>query len=169
MTRPAATLRAGRVGRPHGLDGSFYVSQPKSQLLFEGAMVIVSGRTLRITRRGGDERRPFVRVEGCEDRPAAEALRGEELRVARTDAPELGPDEWWPEDLEGCVVQSVRGQRAVGTVRRLISLPSVEVLEVERDDGGGEVLVPLVSDVVRQVDVARGEIEVDLRFLGLED
>ena len=48
---------------------------------------------------------------------------------ART-APELGPDEWWAEDLEGCAVHD--GDREVGTVRRLLALPSCEVLEVER-------------------------------------
>ena len=44
------------------------------------------------------------------------------------------------------------GDRAVGTVRRLLALPSCEVLEVERAGGAGELLVPLVSDAVREVD-----------------
>ncbi len=55
--------------------------------------------------------------------------------------------------------------RVVGTVRRLIELPSCEVLEVERA-GGGELLVPLVTDAVRAVDLERRTIDVDLRFLG---
>jgi ribosomal 30S subunit maturation factor RimM len=58
------------------------------------------------------------------------------------------------------------GERRVGAVRRLVALPSVEVLEVKRDDGGGELLVPLVRDAVRDVDVERKRIDVDLRFLG---
>ena len=45
------------------------------------------------------------------------------------------------------------GGRAVGTVRRLLALPSCEVLEVERADGGGDLLVPLVTDAVRAVDL----------------
>ena len=81
----------------------------------------------------------------------------------RTEAPELGPDEWWAEDLEGCSVRD-RG-RPVGTVRRLLALPSVDVLEVERP-AGADLLVPLVADAVREVDTDRREIEVDLRFLG---
>ncbi len=78
--------------------------------------------------------------------------------------PPLGEDEWWAEDLEGCTVHD--GGRRVGTVRRLLALPSCEVLEVEREDG--ELLVPLVSDAVRAVDVAGRTIDVDLRFLGAE-
>jgi len=55
----------------------------------------------------------------------------------------------------------------VGTVRRLVELPSCEMLEVERA-GGGELLVPLVTDAVREIDLDRRAIDVDLRFLGEE-
>jgi 16S rRNA processing protein RimM len=163
MNAPA-WLRAGVVGRPHGLDGSFYVAEPAPELLALGSRVIVSERELRISRRAGTAARPIVRLEGHDDRDAAEALRGSELLVAREDAPQLGPDEWWAEDLEGCRVHD-RG-RPVGTVRQLLALPSCEVLEVARDHGGDALLVPLVTDAVRDVDLERREIDVDLRFLG---
>jgi 16S rRNA processing protein RimM len=157
-------LRAGRVGSPHGLDGSFHVGQPQPQLLVLGATVAVRGQPLRITRRAGTDRRVIVRLECHEDRSAAQALRGEELLVARAEAPELDPDEWWAEDLEGCKVHDAGV--AVGTVRRLLALPSCEVLEVGRPGEQRDLLVPLVSDAVRSVDVERGEIEIDLAFLG---
>ncbi len=157
-------LRAGRVGRPHGLDGSFHVIDPTPTLPDAGGRVIVDGRELVIVRRAGDDRRPLVRLEGVGDRAAAEQLRGLELMVDQVRAPELPPDEWWPEQLEGCAVRD--GQRSVGTVRRVLGLPSVDVLEVARADGGADLLVPLIHDAVRAVDPDRQEIEVDLRFLG---
>jgi 16S rRNA processing protein RimM len=83
--------------------------------------------------------------------------------VPRAAAPELGPDEWWAEDLAGCAVHD--GDRAVGTVRRLVELPSCEVLEVERPHAG-DLLVPLVTDAVREVDLDGRSIDIDLRFLG---
>jgi hypothetical protein len=52
-------------------------------------------------------------------------------------------------------------------VRALRALPSCEVLEVARV-AGGELLVPLVADAVRRVDVAARRIDVDLAFLGEE-
>ena len=157
-------LRAGRVGRPHGLDGSFHVMQPSSVLPPAGARVVVGGDERQIARRAGTDQRPIVRLAGSEDRTAAEALRGQELLVARGDAPELDPDEWWAEDLEGCSVRY--GERTVGTVVRLLALPSCEVLQVARADGGLDLLVPLIRDAVREVDIERSEIDVDLRFLG---
>ena len=157
-------LRAGLVGRPHGLDGSFYVREPTPALPEQGEQVLVDGRERTIVRRAGDDHRPIIRLGGCEDRDAAEALRGEPLLVPRSEAPELEEDEWWEEDLVGCAVRD--GEREVGSVRRLLGLPSVEVLEVGRGDGQPDLLVPLVSDAVRSVDVERKLIDIDLRFLG---
>jgi 16S rRNA processing protein RimM len=158
-------LHAGRVGRPHGLDGSFHVTRPNVALLQNAHTVKVDDRELEITRRAGTDRSPILRLAGHDDRGAAEGLRGKDLMVTRGEAPELGPDEWWAEDLVGCSVHD--GERAVGTVRRLVELPSCEMLEVDRV-GGGELLVPLVTDAVREVDLERRAIDVDLRFLGEE-
>jgi 16S rRNA processing protein RimM len=136
-----------------------------SPLLLElGAPVVVDGNARRIERRAGDDRRPVVRLEGLADRSAAEAVGGLELLVELAQAPELPPGEWWADELEGLAVRD--GARSVGTVRRLLALPSCEVLEVARQDGGEDLLVPLVSDAVRTVDADRGEIDVDLGFLG---
>ncbi len=156
-------LLAGRVGRPHGLDGSFHVTRPNVELLASAATVRVDERELDITRRAGTDRRMILRLQDHEDRAAAEALRGKDMMVARGEVPELGPEEWWAEDLAGCAVHD--GDREVGTVRRLIELPSCEVLEVARS-GAGDLLVPLVTDAVREVDLDRRMIDIDLQFLG---
>jgi len=155
-------LAAGRVGRPHGLDGSFHVTRPRAALLPLGGKVRVGGTDAEIVRRAGTEERPILRLLGHEDRGSAEALRGRELLVHRESAPPLGADEWYAEDLEGC--QVVDGDLPVGNVRRLLALPSCEALEVERD-GAEDLLVPLVRDAVRSVDVAAGVVDVDLAFL----
>jgi 16S rRNA processing protein RimM len=156
-------LAAGRVGRPHGLDGSFHVTRPRGALLKLGTVVRVDDDELEIVRRAGTDDRPILRLGGHADRAAAELLRGHDLLVRRADAPVLDDDEWYAEDLVGCRV--VDGAAAVGVVRQLIALPSCEALEVERADGS-ELLVPLVRDAVRSVDVGAGVIDVDVAFLG---
>ena len=160
-------LRVGIVGRAHGLDGSFHVIEPSAALLVEGTelRVLQAGAEQRLVveRRGGTDLRPRLRLAGIGSREAAEALRGAELQVTRGQAPPLGQDEWWAEDLEGCRVTD--GPVEVGVVARLLALPSCEVLEVERP-GRGELLIPLVGDAVREVDVEARVIDVDLGFLG---
>lgn len=154
---------AGRVGRPHGLDGSFYVVDANIALLALGASVTVGGREREIVRRAGTDRHPILRVEGCADRDGAEALRGQELFADAGSLPPLGPDEWWAEQLEGARVFD--GEREVGVVAALLALPSCECLRVERT-GGGELLVPLVRDAIREVNPERARIDIDLAFLG---
>ncbi|HEY4897420.1 MAG TPA: ribosome maturation factor RimM [Solirubrobacteraceae bacterium] len=160
-----AQLNAGRVGRPHGLDGSFYVTRPRARLLTLGGEVTVGGERREVVRRSGTDRHPILRLAGVGDRAGAEALRGAEVTVQQRDAPALGEGEWWAHELEGCEVRD--GERLLGTVTRLLELPSCEVLEVDPAGGGPVVLVPMVSDAVRSVDPAGRRIEIDLDFIGL--
>jgi 16S rRNA processing protein RimM len=159
-------LIAGRVGRPHGLDGSFHVTRPRPALLSLGGALRIGERDAEIVRRSGTDDRPILRVDIAVSREQVLALRAEDLLVARAAAPVLEPDEWYAEDLQGLRV--VDGTTDVGTVRELVALPSCEVLEVERDGDRAPLLVPLVRDAVRRVDVSGGIVDVDLAFLGEE-
>ncbi|HET9125014.1 MAG TPA: ribosome maturation factor RimM [Solirubrobacteraceae bacterium] len=164
-------LRAGTVGRAHGLDGSFHVGgvvESVMALLEVGSELLVGGRPARIVRLAGHAGRPIVRLEGSEHREDAEALRGLELALPRTAAPPLEEDEWWAEDLEGCTVRD--GERLVGVVTALLTLPSCDVLEVRRvgAEERAPLLVPLIHDAVREVDPGSRVIEIDLQFLGEE-
>jgi len=155
---------AGRVGRPHGLDGGFHVTRPRGALLIEDAVLLVAGERRRIVRRTGTDARPLLRLEGVASREQAEALRGSDLLVPRSALPDLGEDEYWPEDLAGLTVRS-RGGAVVGEVRQVLGLPSCDVLEVDRP-AGGDLLVPLIRDAVPELDVAARLVVVDLAFLG---
>ena len=156
-------IEAGRVGRPHGLDGSFHVTRPDPRLLALSDEITVRGRVERIERRAGTAERPILRLAGHAGREAAEALRGAPLEIAAEGVPALEPGEYWAHELERCIVWD--GERRVGEVRRLLPLPSCEALEVARDDGG-ELIVPMVRDAIRAVDVRTRRIDVDLSFLG---
>jgi 16S rRNA processing protein RimM len=157
-------IETGRVGRPHGLDGSFHVTRPDARLLAGADELWVHGQRLKVERRAGTPDRPILRLEGHAGREAAEALRGAPLSIPAGRAPALEPGEYWAHELAGCAVFD--GERRVGEVRRMLPLPSCEALEVELADGGGELLVPMVRDAIRSVDVAARRIDVDLSFLG---
>ena len=125
----------------------------------------VAGRASQIVRRAGTDKRPIVRLEGVHDRAGAEALRGVELTVAAEHAPALGEGEWWAHELEGCEV--IAGGRRLGSVVRVIALPSCEALEVLEAHGAEPLLVPMVKDAVRRIEVGERRVEVDADFLGL--
>jgi 16S rRNA processing protein RimM len=142
------------------------VTRPLSRLLTLGSGVTVAGRTAAIVRRAGTEQHPIVRLEGVENRSAAELLRGLPLIAEGDQVPVLAEGEWWANELEGCEVFG--GERLLGTVSRLLELPSCEALEVRREEGE-PVLVPMVKDAVRSIDAAARRIDVDPEFLGLDE
>jgi 16S rRNA processing protein RimM len=119
------------------------------------ATVIVDGRPLRIERLAGTEAKPIVRLSGCSSRADAEALHGFDLLVP---AEPLEDGEYWASDLVGCLV--VDGSREVGAVSRMIALPSCEALEV------GDLLIPMVRDAIRSIDLEARRIDVDMGFVG---
>jgi 16S rRNA processing protein RimM len=152
------------VGRPHGLDGSFHVTRPDARLLAGVEELFVNGVMTRVERRAGTPEKPILRLEGHAGREAVEALRGAQLAVPMERAPALEADEYWAHDLVGCVVWD--GDRRVGEVQQMLPLPSCEALEVARAEGGGVLLVPMVRDAIRSVDVGGRRIEVDMAFVG---
>ena len=101
VTEAEALISAGRVGRPHGLDGSFHVTQPRSRVLALAGIVTIDGAEREVVRLAGTDARPIMRLDGVVTREAVDALRGSELWVRRADAPALGADEGYAEALEG--------------------------------------------------------------------
>jgi 16S rRNA processing protein RimM len=138
-------VTAGRVGKPHGRDGSFYVDGA-SHALPLGQPVVLAERRHTVSRRSGTDDRPLVRLSDLGD---PSPLRGEPLLVDE----QLRDDEWLASDL---VDSSVPGH---GQVVRVLDGPSCSVLELS--DG---VLVPFVTDAIRSVQP--GEILVNEDFLG---
>jgi 16S rRNA processing protein RimM len=163
LTSSSDLLTVGVVGRPHGLDGSFHVARAREGALRQGSEVTIDGTTHTVERCSGTVARPIIRLAGAVDRNAAEALRGQDVRVPRATVPPLEQDEYWAEDLVG--VNVVDGDRHVGIVRRMLAYPSCELLEVERE-GASLLLVPLVRDAVRLIDLDERRVDVDLAFLG---
>jgi 16S rRNA processing protein RimM len=155
MAAPGRLVTAGRVGRPHGLDGAFKVLDAVHALAV-GTVVTVGEREVSVRSRRGTDAQPIVALKGVRSREDAAALGGQLLLVSEPDAP-LGEGEWLAEDLVGCEVEGL------GPVVRVMDGPSCDVLEV-----GEGTLVPLVSDAVLEVDTDRRRIRVDRAFLGLE-
>jgi 16S rRNA processing protein RimM len=141
-------VTAGRVGKPHGRDGSFYVDEPTIDFA-EGSRVHLGDAEHEVVRRAGTDDRPLIRLQGVDD---PSELRGELMLVDE----ELDEGEYLVSDLLGCEVPGL------GRVERVVSAPSCTLLEV----GDQGLLVPLIGDAVKNVDLERRVIEVDRDFLG---
>lgn len=147
-------VSVGRVGKPHGLHGAFFVEGPsgREEVFAVGSVLVASGEPAKVvSSRRGSGGRPVIRL----DRPVE---RGTELAVARSSLPALEDDEFWVSELVGLTVE-VEDGRVLGQVRDVLEYPANDVLEL---DSGAS--LPLVEACVRQVDVAGGRIVVAAGF-----
>jgi 16S rRNA processing protein RimM len=141
----------GRIGRPHGLDGSVRLEGHGGAVpLSSGMDVEVAGEPARLESVKGTGDRPIVRLSLAGDRAGAEALRGRDVAIPAERLPEPAEDEWYHVDLVGC--RAVAGGRDLGEVVDVLSYPANDVLVVRRG-GAEDLLAPFVADVVLDVDV----------------
>jgi len=159
LTGPERVV-VGRVGRPHGLDGAFFVDDPSddSRWFKTGMRLLAAGGEAEVVAaRRGAGGRPVIRLD-------RRAERGTELAVARATLPKLDDgDEYYVFQLVGLVVEEEQG-RVLGRVRDVLEYPANDVLEL--DDGTS---LPLVEACVRQVDLAGGRIVVAAGFAQSEE
>ena len=151
-------VQVGRVGRPHGLDGSFFVDGPsdRPEVFARGAVLFVGGEPLKVVAsKRGSQNRPVIRLERRVD-------RGAELAVPRDSLPVLAEDEYYTFQLVGLEVEE-EGGRVVGRVSDVLEYPANDVLEL---DSG--LSLPLVEACIRKVDIDRGRIVIAPGFAETE-
>jgi 16S rRNA processing protein RimM len=139
----------GRVGKPHGLDGSFVVEHASDdpRWFTAGSPLIVGGATAEVVAAKVSGGRRVIRL----DRPVP---RGSALEVERAALPTTEDGEFYVFELVGLEVVEETG-RSLGKVVNVAPGVANDALELE-----GGAMLPLVEDCVRDVDLAAGRILV---------
>ena len=149
MTEADPWVAVGRVGRPHGLDGAFFVEQASEapERFAPGARVYLRREPATVVeskRAGG---RVVVRLD-------REARRGDVLELPASELPDPDEESFYVFQLVGLAVEE-EGGRALGRVRDVAPGVANDVLEL---DSG--VSLPFVEACVRSVELGRGRILV---------
>jgi 16S rRNA processing protein RimM len=147
-------VQVGKVGRPHGIDGSFFVEGPSDDpaRFAKGSTLYAAGEPAEVVvSKRGSGGRPVIKL----DRPVE---RGTALALPRETLPPLEEDEYYNFQLVGLTVEE-EGGRVLGQVKDVLDYPANDVLEL---DSG--VFLPLVEACVRQVDLGGGRIIVSVGF-----
>jgi len=149
----AELVAIGRVGRPHGLDGSFVVERPsENERLFDpGAVLIAGGAPATVAARKRSGGRIVIKLD-----PPAE--RGSELAVPRSELPEPDAGNYYVFQLRGLEVVDESGHR-LGAVQDIGQGIANDVLEL---DSG--ISLPMHEACIREIDLAAGTIVVAVGF-----
>jgi 16S rRNA processing protein RimM len=146
------SVRAGRLGRPHGLNGylGLYV-ELEDVIYFEpGSTVFIQDRpyVVRAVRRA--DKGHHVAFKNVLSREDAETIRNEDVLVV--DRRTLDSHEFWPDDLVGLEVRPSGGK-----VVAVKYGPGQDRLVIER--AGTRFEIPFVDPLVPVVDIEAGYIE----------
>jgi 16S rRNA processing protein RimM len=148
------TVVVGRVGKSHGLDGSFVVEDASEtrELFAVGATLIADGEPAEVVASKQARGRPVIRL-------ARRVARGTELRVRRDALAPTGEDEYYVFQLVGLSVEQEDGA-VLGTVVDVAPGVANDVLAL---DSG--IALPMVEDCVLSVDLEAGRILIAPGFV----
>jgi 16S rRNA processing protein RimM len=140
-------VRVGRVGKPHGLDGSFFVEHgsEEEERFAVGATLHVDGEPAKVLGSKRSRGRPVIKLD-------REAPRGAELAVPKSELPPAEEGSYYEFQLVGLEAEE-EGGRSLGRVAAVQPGLANDVLEL---DSG--LLLPLVEACVRKVDLDGGRI-----------
>ncbi len=155
----------GKIVGSHGIKGRLKVRSEtqifERQLEKLKELTVYRGLSKRTFKLKGFE--PYkggtylLELEGVTDRNSADELVGGEIWVKDSETVELEPDEFFYDELIGCQVLLENGD-VVGEVREILQQPASDVLVVDTKDG--EVLIPFISEFVKNVDVKGRKITI---------
>lgn len=161
----AATDRVcvGVIGGVHGVRGIVKVkpfTADPADVVAYGPLTDASGRrVIGLKLLSKHKGQWLARVDGVDDRNAAEALRGTELYVDRGRLPAADEDEFYHADLIGLTAVGTDGQ-AVGTVRAVHDFGAGDILEIV-GAGGPPLMLPFTREAVPEIDLSGRRLVID--------
>jgi 16S rRNA processing protein RimM len=146
-------VRIGRVGRPHGIDGAFFVEEPSDDDRWwrTGSTFLAGADRVEVVAHRRSSGRPVIKLDRHVD-------RGTALEVERDALPATEEGEYYAFQLVGLEVLEETG-RTLGRVT--VVEPGVANDVLSLDSG---LLLPMVEDCIVDIDLDRGRITVAAGF-----
>ena len=159
-------FRVGVIASAHGIRGEVNVypttEDPQRFTLLESVLLGTEGamKPLGITSVKFFKKMVILKLQGIDDRNAAELLRGRELYVHRDDAIALEEGEHYVADLIGLAVYTDEGER-FGEITDVMKTGANDVYVV-RGEEGREYLLPVIPECILDTDIENGRVTVHL-------
>lgn len=157
--------QVGRIARPHGIRGQLIVNPdtdfPEERFVPGAVMFVRRGADVvpvTITTARFQQGRPVIGLQGVDDRTAAEALAGADVRIPRGALRPLPDGVFYQHDLVGCSVTMAAGP--VGTVRAVDDAGGAAARLVV-DGADGEILIPLAAEICVVIDPVARHIVIE--------
>ena len=156
-------LRLGAVTSAVGLRGELrvYPYTDYKEKFEEIPYVLLNGEKRLIQKVRYHKNMAILKLEGVEDRSAAEACKGMLLTLPLEEMPPLPEDSYYVFDLKGCRVLEAGSGRELGVLADVTLGAAQDLYEVERPNGK-RFLVPAVREFVKDVDLEAKTVSLQL-------
>ncbi len=156
-------IEIGKIVAAHGIRGEVRIlnwsEDPDRFSTLERVYLSGSEEPFRIEKARPNGTLSIVKFEGIVTRNDAEALRGRTVCITEEDLPALPEDVYFVKDLMGLTVLDDDTGETVGTLAEVIQNTAQDIYRIERK-GAGDVLVPVVEEFVKEVDLAAGTVRI---------
>ena len=155
-------IKIGKIVNTVGLKGEVKVYNYSDSIeIYETIeSIYVEDRLTVIENVRAQKNMVILKLEGADDRNAAEALRGNEQYITEDDLPELPEGQYYVRDLIGMSVTEEDGN-LLGHVTDVLQNTAQDIFEVESENGK-KLLIPKVDQFVLDIDAEKREITVRL-------
>ncbi|MDD5093751.1 MAG: ribosome maturation factor RimM [Dehalococcoidia bacterium] len=101
----------------------------------------------------------ILKLSTIDDIPSADKLRGKALEIPLREAHTLPEGEYYRFQLVGLEVVTTEGE-SVGRITEILPTASNDVYIVHGPRG--EILIPAISDVVKSIDITKGQLIIEV-------
>ncbi len=143
----------------HGIRGELkcrIVTDFPSRRFKRGTTVLIRGEPHKVQGARIQGGTVLLKLEDVSDRDVAAALRGAEIEVPTEQAVSLPKGQFYWHEVIGLRVEDATSHEPLGEVTDIIETGANDVYIVKGNKG--EILVPAIKDVVKQIDPAAGRM-----------
>ena len=156
-------IKIGRIVNAVALRGEVKVYNYSSykERYEELDRIIVEGKEYGIEKVRYQQQMVILKLAGVNDRNAAEAMKNKDVFITEADLKELPEDTFYIRDLIGLPVLNEETGEKIGVLKDVLQPSSQDVYVVKREEAS-DVLIPAVSQFIKEVNIKDGFIKVHL-------
>ena len=157
------TIKIGKIVNAVGLKGEVkvYNYSDRRERYEELDRVIVNNKEYEIEKVRYQQEMVILKLKGVDDRDSSEALKTKDVFITEADLRELPEDTFYIRDLIGMEVENIETGEKIGIMKDVLQNTAQDIYVVNTA-GGREVLIPAVSEFIKEINPDERKIRVHL-------
>ena len=156
-------IKIGKIVNAVGLKGEvkIYNYSDSRERYEELDRIIVDSKEYEIERVRYQQEMVILKLKGVDDRDGSEALKTKDVFITEADLKELPEDTFYIRDLIGMEVENIETGEKIGVMKDVLQNTAQDIYLI-KTAGGRDVLIPAVSEFIKEINPDERKIRVKL-------